>query len=56
MPSVAMNAFTRSLVMISPFARPTPAPNASTSATAGTTFAGDPSMVSAPSSELRLIS
>src|SRR5919204_199716 len=56
MPRVAMKALTRSLVITSPLTRPTPAPNASTTRIAGTTFADFPSIVSAPRSELRLIS
>ena len=44
-PSVAMNAFTRSFVMIRPFTRPMPRPIATTSTTAWVTLPSWPSIV-----------
>ena len=50
-----MNALTRSLVMISPFARPTTAPSSSTAPMAGIMFDVWPSICSAPTSDAALI-
>lgn len=54
-PSVAMKACTRSLVTIRPFTRPTVALTASTAATAAGTPPSAPAMISAATSEVRLI-
>jgi hypothetical protein len=54
-PSVAMNALTRSLVTIRPLIAPIRAPMPSTSAMAGRTLPDWPSIVEAPTSEARLI-
>ena len=54
-PSVAMNALTRSLVTISPLPSPITTPSTTTATIPGTRFASSPAITSAATSELRLM-